>query len=261
MIMVVLVEEVYVEALQVKYLIIDWGVYSEDTRKYWKIIRVRNHTKAYQTFDDMLKKFDRYDLDKLWSLVKETFSSIDPTDDKERTLWVELKRLFEHDTDDILWKLQRCMHDPFVRKLYETCGVYHVSSVRGHDIFMYEYIRNHKKTIKNKQTRTRERKSEQKPEAKARKSQTSSQSWLTEVNHKGQNPKYSTLVLQVSEKSTNGVIKSIHGIVNKMAGSNGSNQSISLAPKHQSHVAMEKAQRNEEFALHSLTKLAQAVTS
>ncbi|GKB46036.1 hypothetical protein Tco_0896789 [Tanacetum coccineum] len=53
----------------------------------------------------------------------------------------------------------------------------------------------------------------------------------------------------------------IHGIVNKMAGSNGSNQSISLAPKNQSHVEVEKAQRNEEFALHSLTKLAQAVTS
>ncbi|GJR41703.1 retrovirus-related pol polyprotein from transposon TNT 1-94 [Tanacetum coccineum] len=31
----------------------------------------------------------------------------------------------------------------------------------------YGYIRNHKKTIKNKQTRTRERKSEQKLEAKA----------------------------------------------------------------------------------------------
>ncbi|GKB55917.1 retrovirus-related pol polyprotein from transposon TNT 1-94, partial [Tanacetum coccineum] len=55
----------------------------------------------------------------------------------------------------------------------------------------YGYIRNHKKTIKNKQTRIRERKSEQKPKAKARKSQTSSQSWSTEVNHKGQNPKYS----------------------------------------------------------------------
>ncbi|GJU19754.1 putative ribonuclease H-like domain-containing protein [Tanacetum coccineum] len=79
MIMVVPVEEVYVEALQVKYPIIDWEVYSEDTRKYWKIIRVGNHTEAYQTFDDMLKKFDRDDLDKLWSLVKERFSSTDPT--------------------------------------------------------------------------------------------------------------------------------------------------------------------------------------
>ncbi|GJW13600.1 hypothetical protein Tco_0017733 [Tanacetum coccineum] len=40
MVMVVLVEKVYVEALQVKYLIIDWEVYSEDTRKYWKSIDV-----------------------------------------------------------------------------------------------------------------------------------------------------------------------------------------------------------------------------
>ncbi|GJX01242.1 hypothetical protein Tco_0185155 [Tanacetum coccineum] len=110
--MIVPVEEVYVKALQVKYPIMDWEVYSKDTRKYWKIIRVGNHIEAYQTFDDMLKKFDKDVLDKLWSLVKERFSSIDPTDDKERTLWVKLKRLFELDINDILWKLQRYMHDP-----------------------------------------------------------------------------------------------------------------------------------------------------
>ncbi|GJZ89749.1 putative ribonuclease H-like domain-containing protein [Tanacetum coccineum] len=136
MIMVVPAEEVYVEALQVKYPIIGWEVYSEDTRKYWKIIRVGNHTEAYQTFDDMLKKFDRDDMDKLWSLVKERFSSTDPTDDKERTLWVELKRLFEPDTDDILWKLQWYMHDPLTWRLYDTCGFHHVSTDKGHDIFM-----------------------------------------------------------------------------------------------------------------------------
>ncbi|GJZ31417.1 hypothetical protein Tco_0576464, partial [Tanacetum coccineum] len=62
--MIVLVEEVYVEALQVKYPIIYWEVYSEDTKNYWKIIRVGNHTEAYHTFNDMLKKFDRDDLDK-----------------------------------------------------------------------------------------------------------------------------------------------------------------------------------------------------
>ncbi|GJS82349.1 ribonuclease H-like domain-containing protein [Tanacetum coccineum] len=134
--MIVLVEEIYVEALQVKYPIIDWEVYSEETRKYWKIIRVRNHTEAYQTFDDMLKRFDKDDLDKLWSLVKERFSSTDLTDDKKRTLWVELKRLFEPDTDDILWKLQRYMHDLLTWRLYDTCGVHHVSTDRGHDIFM-----------------------------------------------------------------------------------------------------------------------------
>ncbi|GKE09809.1 hypothetical protein Tco_1413360, partial [Tanacetum coccineum] len=114
----------------------DWEVYSEDTRRYWKIIRVRNHREAYQIFADILKKFDRDDMVKLWDLVKERFSTTEPTDDKEKELWVELKRLFEPDSDDTLCKLQRYMHDPLVWRLYDTCGVHHVSSVRGHDIFM-----------------------------------------------------------------------------------------------------------------------------
>ncbi|GJV20403.1 hypothetical protein Tco_1369423 [Tanacetum coccineum] len=84
----------------------------------------------------MLKKFDRDDLVKLWDLVKERFSTTDPTDDKEKALWVELKRLFEPKNDDTLWKLQKYMHDPLELRLYDTCGVHHVSSVRGHDIFM-----------------------------------------------------------------------------------------------------------------------------
>ncbi|GKA58582.1 hypothetical protein Tco_0757770 [Tanacetum coccineum] len=41
------------------------------------------------------------DLVKLWSLVKEKFISTELTEDKERELWVELKRLFEPDTDDV----------------------------------------------------------------------------------------------------------------------------------------------------------------
>ncbi|GJU99926.1 hypothetical protein Tco_1329197 [Tanacetum coccineum] len=62
MMMVIPVEEVYVEALQ-------------------------GHTEAYQTFDDMLKKFDRDDLDKLWNLVKERFKTTEPAEDKARELW------------------------------------------------------------------------------------------------------------------------------------------------------------------------------
>ncbi|GJZ33230.1 hypothetical protein Tco_0578666 [Tanacetum coccineum] len=95
-------EGMNVEALQTKYPIIDWEVYTEDSRKYWKIIRVGNHTEVYQIFEDMLKNFDRDDLVKLWSLVHERFNSTEPTKDKERELWVELKRLFEPDDDDTL---------------------------------------------------------------------------------------------------------------------------------------------------------------
>nr|GEW88253.1 hypothetical protein [Tanacetum cinerariifolium] len=136
MIEIVPVEELYIEALQVKYLIIDWEIYSEDQRKYWKIIRVGNHTKVYQIFDVMLKKFNREDLDRLWSLVKETCSTTEVTDEKEKELWVELKRLYKPDSRDPLWALQRYMHDPLVWRLNDTCGVHHVSSGMGYEIFM-----------------------------------------------------------------------------------------------------------------------------
>ncbi|GJT77671.1 hypothetical protein Tco_1044396 [Tanacetum coccineum] len=53
-------------------------------------------------FEDMLKAFDREDLDTLWSLVKEKFRSAEPTEDMEQALWVELKRLYEPDKEDAL---------------------------------------------------------------------------------------------------------------------------------------------------------------
>ncbi|GKA48174.1 hypothetical protein Tco_0741132 [Tanacetum coccineum] len=45
LIIIVLEEGMNVEALQTKYPIIDWDVYTKDSRMYWKIIRVGNHTK------------------------------------------------------------------------------------------------------------------------------------------------------------------------------------------------------------------------
>ncbi|GJT96902.1 hypothetical protein Tco_1092420 [Tanacetum coccineum] len=80
--MIIVPEEgMNVEALQTKYPITDWEI-----------------------FEDMLKSFDKDDLVKLWSLVQESFNSTDPTKDKEIEFWLELKRLFEPDVDDELWK-------------------------------------------------------------------------------------------------------------------------------------------------------------
>nr|GEV55820.1 ribonuclease H-like domain-containing protein [Tanacetum cinerariifolium] len=75
----------------------------------------------------------RGNLVRLWDLVNEGFSTTEPIDDKEKALRVELKRLFKPDNDDIL--LQSYMYDPLVWRLYDTCGVHHVSTERGHDIF------------------------------------------------------------------------------------------------------------------------------
>nr|GEV34218.1 hypothetical protein [Tanacetum cinerariifolium] len=104
------VTEFKVEALQVNYHLIDWEIHSEGSRTYWKIIRVGGITQAYQSFEDILKYFNREDLDVLWRLVKNKFSSAVPTVNKEKALWVEIKRLFEPDADDMIWKLQRYMH-------------------------------------------------------------------------------------------------------------------------------------------------------
>nr|GFD09715.1 hypothetical protein [Tanacetum cinerariifolium] len=62
MMQLVPLEEVYVEALQVKHPIIDWEIHSEGKREYWKIIRLGGHTAVYQFFVDMLKQFYREDL-------------------------------------------------------------------------------------------------------------------------------------------------------------------------------------------------------
>nr|GFA79835.1 hypothetical protein [Tanacetum cinerariifolium] len=58
-------EEVHIEALQVKHPIIDSEIHSKGKREYWNIIRLGGHTKAYQFFIDMLKQFDREDLHQL----------------------------------------------------------------------------------------------------------------------------------------------------------------------------------------------------
>nr|GFA87269.1 hypothetical protein [Tanacetum cinerariifolium] len=83
MLEIVLVSEFMVKALQVKYPLIDWEIHSEGSRSHWKIIRV----------------------------VKEKFSTSVPTVDKEKALWVELKRLFEQYTEDVPWKLQRYIEE------------------------------------------------------------------------------------------------------------------------------------------------------
>ncbi|GKB65939.1 hypothetical protein Tco_0927351, partial [Tanacetum coccineum] len=107
--MMIIVPEqgINVEALQTKYLINNWEIYIEGTRKYWKIIRVGNHTEVHQFFDDMLKALDMDDLVMLWSLVKERFNSTEPKDDKEREIW-----------------------------LYDSHGVHHVTTEKGIDIYM-----------------------------------------------------------------------------------------------------------------------------
>nr|GEX48776.1 hypothetical protein [Tanacetum cinerariifolium] len=132
--MVIIPEQgIHVEALQTNYLIINWEIYTEGTRQYWKIIRIGNITEVHQFFVDMIKAFDREDLVKLWSLIKERFNSSNATKDKEIALWFKLKRLFEPDEDDELWKFESFK---LIWRLYDWCRVHHISTRYEQDIFM-----------------------------------------------------------------------------------------------------------------------------
>nr|GEX41100.1 hypothetical protein [Tanacetum cinerariifolium] len=136
MMQLVPIKEVYVEALQVKHHIIDWKVHTEGQRRYQKITRLGGSSASYQFFVDMLKHLDREDLNQLWALVKESLSIRPPTSDKEIELWVELKRLYELNDKDQLWThTQNLMHAPVEWKLYDTCGVHHVTA-KDKEIFM-----------------------------------------------------------------------------------------------------------------------------
>ncbi|GKC77204.1 hypothetical protein Tco_1127978 [Tanacetum coccineum] len=135
MVIIVPDEGINVEALQTKYPIIVWEVYSEDTMQFWKIVRVGNYTEVYQVFEDILKNFDRDDLVKLWSLVQERYNLSGLVEDKEIELWVELKMLFKPDAENLL-ELQKYMHDPLKWWLYDMRAVHHVPTEKGQDIFM-----------------------------------------------------------------------------------------------------------------------------
>ncbi|GKC54555.1 hypothetical protein Tco_1077300, partial [Tanacetum coccineum] len=97
MVIIVQDERMNVEALQTKYPIIGWEVYSED--------------------------------------IQERYNSSGLAEDKEIELWVEIKLLFEPYAEKNL-ELQKDMHDPLNWWLYDTCVVRHVSTKKGQDIFM-----------------------------------------------------------------------------------------------------------------------------
>nr|GFC93267.1 hypothetical protein [Tanacetum cinerariifolium] len=53
MMQLVLVEDVYVQALQVKHPIINWKIHTEGQRSYWQIIRLGGSSACYQFFVDL----------------------------------------------------------------------------------------------------------------------------------------------------------------------------------------------------------------
>ncbi|GJZ15536.1 hypothetical protein Tco_0551213 [Tanacetum coccineum] len=127
-------EEVVVDAIPLATKppsIIDWKIIKEGKIGYYRIIRANGNSKRYSLMIQMLKSFDREDLETLWKLVKAKHGYTRPEEGYERVLWGNLKIMFEHNIEDTLWR-NLLGNKVLIWKLFDSCGVYFV---RNNEVF------------------------------------------------------------------------------------------------------------------------------
>nr|GEU85440.1 putative ribonuclease H-like domain-containing protein [Tanacetum cinerariifolium] len=75
--------------------IIDYKIYTERNRPYFKIIRADGNHSLFLSFSTMLKNFDREDLESFWNIVRERFAKTEPKNYSNDFLLNTLKIMFE----------------------------------------------------------------------------------------------------------------------------------------------------------------------
>nr|GFA92929.1 hypothetical protein [Tanacetum cinerariifolium] len=90
-------DDVYTEAtpLARKVPVVDYQIIEMNNKPYYKIIRADDTHQLYVSFLSLLRNFNREDLEALWSLVKERFSTIKPKNFSDDFLLVTLRAMFE----------------------------------------------------------------------------------------------------------------------------------------------------------------------
>ncbi|GJZ55643.1 hypothetical protein Tco_0610836 [Tanacetum coccineum] len=86
--------------------------------------------------NQLLKEFDREDLENLWKLVKTKHENTRPEEGYERVLWGDLKTMFKHHIEDLIWRnLQG--KKVLLWRLYDSSGIHFV---RFEDIHVYMLV-------------------------------------------------------------------------------------------------------------------------
>nr|GEU51348.1 uncharacterized mitochondrial protein AtMg00810-like [Tanacetum cinerariifolium] len=90
-------DDVYTEAtpLARKVPVVDYEIYNENNKPYYKIKRADGSHQLYLSFLSLLRNFDREDLEALWSLVKERFATAKPKNFSNDFLMITLGAMFE----------------------------------------------------------------------------------------------------------------------------------------------------------------------
>nr|GFA10023.1 hypothetical protein [Tanacetum cinerariifolium] len=123
-------DDVFVEAtlLAQKVPVVDYQVVVVDNKPKYKIIRADETYQFYISFTTLLKNFDREDLETLWKIVRDRFSTSKPTNFSDEYLLLTLKTMFgELDGQDAIWRNKKSVHGlALVKrwKLLTLCGVH-----------------------------------------------------------------------------------------------------------------------------------------
>nr|GFA47396.1 hypothetical protein [Tanacetum cinerariifolium] len=111
-----------------KVPVVDYEIVLINNKPRFKIIKADETHQLCISFITLLKNFDREDLENLWRIVKERFSTSKPTNFSDEYLLLTLKIMFEKpDGQDAVWKNQRSVHSlALVKswKLLTSCGVH-----------------------------------------------------------------------------------------------------------------------------------------
>nr|GEZ75305.1 ribonuclease H-like domain, reverse transcriptase, RNA-dependent DNA polymerase [Tanacetum cinerariifolium] len=134
-------DDVFVEAtpLASKVPVVDYQIVLIDNKPRYKIIRANDTHQLYISFTTLLKNFDREDLETLWRIVKDRFSTSKPTNFLDEYLLLTLKTMFEEpDGEDAIWRNQKSVYGlALVKrwKLLTLCGV-HVITLSTVQLFL-----------------------------------------------------------------------------------------------------------------------------
>nr|GEV95871.1 ribonuclease H-like domain-containing protein [Tanacetum cinerariifolium] len=90
-------DDVYTEAtsLALKVSVVDYEIHTDHNKPYYKIIRADRTHQLFLSFINLLRNFDREDLEMLWQIVQERFASSKPKNFLDDYLLNTLKIMFE----------------------------------------------------------------------------------------------------------------------------------------------------------------------
>ncbi|GJS47196.1 putative ribonuclease H-like domain-containing protein [Tanacetum coccineum] len=95
---------------------------------------ISTNSKNYKVLSEMLEDFDRLDVEELYRLVKERYSTSRP-EGYDLMLWGDLHTLFEPDEDDEIWKDQH-EYNLISWRLCDFCGIHILLMENGLAIHM-----------------------------------------------------------------------------------------------------------------------------